>query len=178
MGRKSTVKYLDPNVREELDAMIRDGRATIDQMKEWLDNQLGDDAPSRAAVGRYKQSFEKGMEIYRISQDMAKQWGKKLQDDPDSSVAKLALQVLSSVALNTAQTMISGDESVPANELMFAGKALDHIARAEKTLVDRELKIRDQVIDKAVAVVEETARAQGMDDDQVKFWREKVLGIR
>lgn len=178
MGQKSTVTLIDPDVKAQLDQMIRDGRATIDQMKDYLDEQLGEDAPSRSAVGRYKHSMEKGMEVFRATQSMAEVWAKELEENPGSPVSQLAQQVLGGVALHTANSMITKGEAIPADKLMFAAKALDHLARAEKTSVDRELKIREKIIKQAADVVEEAAKSQGLGDDQVKFWREKILGIR
>ena len=46
--------------------------------------------------------------------------------------------------------------------------------------MEREIaaEIRRKAIEDAAATVEETARQQGLDEDQAQFWREKVLGIK
>ena len=178
MGQKSTVALIDDEVKAELDRMIRDGRATIDEMVHYLEERLGEDAPSRSAVGRYKKNVEEGFEGFRATQDIARVLAKTIEDEPDSPIAALGQQIFGTVCLNTANSMIRSGEQVPADKLMFMGKALESLAKAEKITVDRELKIREKVIREAVEVVEETAKAQGLGEEQVQFWREKVLGIK
>jgi hypothetical protein len=53
MGRKSAIVKLRPNLKAELDGMIAEGAATVDELTEWLGRVLPDDPPSRSAVGRY-----------------------------------------------------------------------------------------------------------------------------
>jgi len=167
MGKKSTVAQIDPAVKEQLDGMIRDGRATIDEMTRYLTEQLGEDAPSRSAVGRYKQSMEDGMQVFQATQGMADVWAKKLQDEPGSPIAQLAQQVLGSVALHTANSMMTSGEAIPAGELMFICKALDHLARAEKTSVDKEVKIRERIVKETMETVEKVAKQQGLSKDGI-----------
>lgn len=55
MARKSAVSKLPSSVRQELDRLIDDGGATIDELQRWLRQQVPDHVVSRSALGRYVQ---------------------------------------------------------------------------------------------------------------------------
>lgn len=179
MGRKSSIKDVSPELLAELNAAIRDDRMTIDQLTEFL-AEHGENK-SRTAVGRYRKNFREGMEVYAHSQEMAKVWSKSIEDSPESDVAKLARGVLSSVALNAAQTMINTGEAMPADQVMFLAKALDHIAKADMSDTQRILRIRQEAdrnaAKKAAAVVEKSAKANGVSPETIKAIRRDLLGM-
>ena len=81
MARRSSVAKLDPRIRESVDRAIRENRATIDDIVDKLDGIMGEDAPSRSAVGRYVKGAREQMQRYREAQEMAKVWVGKLEDD-------------------------------------------------------------------------------------------------
>lgn len=174
MGQKSTVAMIDPAVKDDLDRMIRDGRATIDAMVEYLQEQLGEDAPSRSAVGRYKKNMEEGFEVFRSTQDIARVLAEKIKDEPDSPIATMAQQIFGTICLNTANDLISSGQKVPADKLMFMGKALESLAKAQKTTADRELKIREKVIKEAAVAVEKAAKKQGVSEDGINALRKAL----
>lgn len=175
MGRQSTIKKLDPRIREAVDSAIRDGRATIADIV-GLINEMGGEA-SASAVHRYRQTFEEGMEVFKASQEMARVWGRKLEDEPESDVAGLARQVLSSVSLYTAQTMANSGEAMPAGEVMFLAKALDHLSKAAVNDTSRILKIRQEVAKKAAAEAVKSAKSSGLSDEAAELIRQKILGV-
>lgn len=177
MGQKSSILQIDAAVKAQLDQMIREGRATIDQMTAYLNEQLGEDAPSRSAIGRYKVSMEESMKVFQATQGMAQVWAKKLEEEPGSPVAQLAQQVLGSVALHTANAALNSGEAVPAGDLMFLCKALDHLSRAEKSTADRILKVRKEALQEAVAAVEEVAKSRGISAETRDEIRRRVMGI-
>lgn len=172
MGSKSSIARLDNRIKTAVDRAIQEGRMTIDEIVRLI-NEMGGDA-SRSAVGRYKQGMEESMETFRATQGMAQVWAKKLEEEPGSPIAQLAQQVLGSVALHTVNSVLNAGESVPAGDLMFLCKALDHLARAEKTSADRELKIRAEVTKKAAESAVVAAKKQGMSNDAVAMIRKAI----
>lgn len=175
MGRQSSVRRLDPRIKEAVDAALREGRMTIDEVVALIHEAGG--AVTRSAVGRYKQSFEEGMEVYRASQQMAQAWGKRLEDEPESNVAQLARGVLGSVALHTGQAMMQSGEAMPANEVMFLAKALDHLSKAELSDTQRILKIRQETARQAATVAVKQAKASGLSEEAAELIRQKILGV-
>ena len=65
MPRRSAIKRLDPRIREAVDKLVRDGRATIDDIVDRLEGMLGEHAPSRSSVGRYVKSTREKMARFR-----------------------------------------------------------------------------------------------------------------
>lgn len=175
MGRRSTVKDLDPRIKAEVDAALRDDRLTIDEIVALIREAGGD--VSRSAVGRYKQTFDEGMEVYRASQAMAQAWGKRLEEDPESNTAQLARSVLGSVALHTGQAMMQSGEAMPAGEVMFLAKALDHLSRAELSDTQRILRVRQEVAKQAATAAVKQAKASGLSDEAAEQIRQKILGV-
>ena len=181
MGRQSTIARLDPRIKEAVDTAIREGRATIDDivdLVEHMGRELGTgDEVSRSAVGRYKKTAEQAMEVYRVSQSMAQVWAKRIGEDPESDIARLASQVLGGVALNTANSMLGEGEPMPAGEVMFLAKALDHLARADKVTTDKILKVRQEVAKQAAEKAAKIARKGGMSRETVEEIRREILGV-
>ena len=175
MGRKSSIKDLDPKIREAVDAAIRDGRATIDDIVELI-NDLGGEA-SRSAVGRYKKNSEEQMRKWQDAREVSRGWMAKLDEDPDSDVGRLISEMLKTVAFQTVGSMMDDGEGVEPGDVMFLAKALKEMASADKLTAERIAKIRKEVAGEAAKVVEEATQAAGMDVDQVDFWRRKVLGV-
>lgn len=175
MGRKSSITRQDQRVKAEVDRLIREGRYTIDEIVAHL-KSLGADV-SRSAVGRYKKAMEDAAPVYRLAQEMSAVWAKRIEDDPDSDVGRLAAQVLSAVAWHTANNMMGSGKEIPASDVMFLGKALDHLARADKMTTERILKARQRERERGAKVMDEVAKAQGMNDEQARYWMGKFLGV-
>jgi hypothetical protein len=179
MPRRSKIEQLDPRVREIVDQLVREGRASIDDIVARLRELLGEtDAPSRSSVGRYAMRAKAQMARYREAQEVAKVWIGKLDAEPEGDVGRLLSEMLRTVAFQTLGELGGrGDGEVEAGEVMLLARAIKDLASADKLSAERELRIRREIATKAADVVTETARAQGMSEDQARFWREKVLGV-
>ncbi len=178
MARRSQIEQLDPRIREVVDQLIRAGRATHDDIVERLKDMLGEEAPSRSAVGRYAKRARAQMRRYREAQEVAKVWIGKLEEQPDSDVGRLLSEMLRTVAFQTLGDLGDREDgAVEASEVMLLARAIKDLASADKLSAERELRIRRETARKAADVVTETAKAQGMDEEQARFWREKVLGV-
>lgn len=171
MARKSTVAVLPEEIVAEINQLIRDG-CTIDEIMRAL-APLGTGV-SRSALGRYVKSARESMEKYRQGQEVAKVWLDKLESEPNGDVARLLPEMLRAVAFQTLSTMGESENPVDSQELMFLAKALKDLSGTSKLNMDIELKMRDvrkKTLAEAAEAVGETARAQGMTEEQVEFWR-------
>ncbi|MBN9477399.1 MAG: hypothetical protein ABS43_03715 [Bordetella sp. SCN 67-23] len=178
MARRSSIERLDPAIRDACNELIRSGH-TIDEIVQTL-RDLGANV-SRSAVGRFTKSARASMEKFREAQEVAKVWIDKLESEPNGDVARLLPEMLRAVAFQTLSTMGESESPVESQELMFLAKALKDVSGASKLNMDIELKLRQErekaKVESADAV-EKAARAQGMDEDQVMFWRQQVLGLK
>lgn len=177
MARRSTVAQLDPRIRESVDRAIREGRATIDDIVEKLDGLMGEDAPSRSAVGRYVKGAREQMQRYREAQEMAKIWVGKLEDDPNSDIGRLLSEMLRTVAFQQLATAGDDGAEVSTKDVMFLAGAIKDLANADKVSMERELKIRSEVAKQAAEKATEVAKRGGMSKEMVNNLRSELLGI-
>lgn len=179
-ARKSTITRLPPQLKEKLDSLIREGRYTIDELTDHL-NLLGADV-SRSAVGRHHMKVTEQMQSFAKARVVATAWVEKFGEAPQGDVGQLLIQMLQTIAFQNLGDM-TGDEGgkVGPMELMLLAKALQSMVSAEKTSLERQIKIREETRKQVLAEVEkrvnEGAKAAGMGEEQAAFWRQKVLGI-
>ncbi len=192
MGRQSSIKQLAPDLLDKLNELLRDPRISqLDataRINEILED-LGEDPISKSAVNRYKMSMDQVGRAIRESREMADIWIGKLGAAPQSKVANLTSEIIrnSLIDLSLAIQRITMGESDPevvagavkmVKDLAFSHEKLE---KAVSETTNREAKIKEQArqeaLQEAAKNAEETARAQGMDEDQVTFWRNKVLGV-
>lgn len=171
MSRKSSIKQLDPRIRTEVDAAIRDDRATVDDIVAII-RELGGNA-SRSAVGRYKQRAEEQMKRYREAQEVAKVWIGKLQTDPEGDVGRLLAEMLRTTAF---QTIGDIDEATP-QDIMFLGKALKDLASADTLTANRIMVVRREAAKEAAVVAVKEAKGAGLSDEAAEMIRKKILGV-
>lgn len=175
MGRKSSIKKLDPRVRDAVDAAVRDGRATIDDIVQLIEQHGGE--ASRSAVGRYVKNAKQQMEKFRQAKEIAKVWVGKFDEDPDGDVGRLLSEMLRTVAFQTISGFDDTEDGASAGEVMFIAKAIKELAQADKISADREIQIRREVAKQAAATVEQAATAAGYSADTIAGIKKEILGI-
>lgn len=159
MPRKSSVQELDPRLREVLDALIREGRHTLDEILAKLAELNDGNKPvSRSALGRYAQQAEQQMQRYREAQEVSKVWLAKLEAEPDGDVARLLPEMLRMVCFKTIGEMDDREEPAEAMEVMLLAKALDHLGKASGAHLAVELKMRE--VRKAAKAAAAEAKAE------------------
>jgi hypothetical protein len=171
MSRKSSIKQLDPRIKAEVDAAIREDRATIDDIVAIV-HALGGDA-SRSAVGRYKQRAEEQMKRYREAQEVAKVWIGKLQTDPEGDVGRLLAEMLRTTAFQTIGDLDAGTPQ----DIMFLGKALKDLASADTLTANRIMVVRREAAKEAAVVAVKEAKGAGLSDEAAEMIRKKILGV-
>jgi hypothetical protein len=176
MPRRSSVARLDPRIREAVDAAIREGRATIDDLVALIRAHGGE--ASRSAVGRYAQSMEQSLRRYRETQEIAGRWMAQFTENPDSDVGRLLAEMLKTIAF---QSMADTEAAEP--------KDLAHLARAVKDLASVDVvkaRLRAELAaetkaraDAAAATIEREAEAGRMrlSPEALATIREQIYGI-
>lgn len=171
MGRKSAVARMDPQIREAVDAAIREGRATIADIVAIIREMGG--VASRSAVGRYMQRAEEQMQKFREAQEVARVWIGKLQADPEGDVGRLLAEMLRTMAFQTIGDMETAD---PLSLAQLA-KALKDLASTDKLTADRILLVRREAAKEAADKVTTVARAKGLSAATVDELRREILGV-
>lgn len=197
MARKSSIDRLDPEIKAYIQAMLASGSMTLDELIGDLQARYPAAAtagslPSRSAVGRYGQKLERRLSAIRASTEAAKMIQAQAGDDKDARSEALTALVQTELfeailALQEADDPppegMTADE-VAAARVELLSKAAKNIAtltRSSINLKEFQTKVeeatRKRLLAEQEANLQEVAKAQGMDEAQVDFWRRKFLGI-
>jgi hypothetical protein len=189
MPRKSTVRRLPPELREQIGALLDEGR-TLDEITAHL-KQLGAEI-SRSSLGRYKQHLDKVGEKIRRSREVADALIAKLGAAPESKSTRLNVELMHGALLDLLLKVNEDGEDEEGGEgkgvtlepmgAMLLAKALDHLSRASKTDADLVGKIREQAEAAARKAAAETAvtaaRKGGLSAESADAIRREILGIK
>ena len=177
MPQKSRLTQLDPRIRGAVDDAIREGRASIDDIVLMI-RAMGGDA-SRSSVGRYVKNASEQLKKFREAQEIAKVWIGKLNAEPDGDVGRLLAEMLKTVAFQQIADMgeSEGDDRPSSMDLMLVAKSLDHLSKAQKTDVDRILRVRKEFAAQAADAAAKTATAKGLSSDTIEEIKRSILGI-
>jgi hypothetical protein len=174
MPRRSSVARLDPRIREAVDAAIRDGRATIDELVELIQSHGA--AVSRSAVGRYRKTFEDSLRRYREAQEVAGRWVEQFRADPDGDVGRLLAEMLKTLAF----TSLAERESADARDLHYLARAVRDLASADQAKQRMEAELRERTKARAEAAVAALEREDGdrrLPPEVLARVREQIYGI-
>lgn len=176
MGRKSSIVKLPPDVKEAIDRAIRDGRASAAEIVA-LVNAMGAEI-SESAVTRYARSAREQMQTFRQAQEIASVWAKHVGEQPNGDIAQLNLQLLSTLAFKVLSDINErADGSVAPMELMLLAKAVDHFSKADRTTLERELRVRKEMAVKAAECAAASAKQRGLSADAADQIRREILGL-
>ena len=195
MGRKSSIDRLDPEIKAYIQAMLASGGVTLNELIADLQQRYPAAArsgslPSRSAVGRYGQKLERRLSAIRASTEAARLIQQHAGDDKDARSEALTAMVQTELfeailALQEAhEPGADGERADPGERVALLSKAAKNIAtltRSSINLTEFQAKVeeatRKKLLAEQEANLQEVAKAQGMDADQVDFWRRKFLGI-
>ena len=182
MGRKSAIHKLEPDVRSYIEKLLREDRMTLDEMLSDIRGQFPEtDTPSRSSLYRYRAGFEEMTQSLREIETASRVLVDELGDGIGDKAGALLAQAVTTLATRAAfNAHEREDVSIKEiGELSRAARAAMQIRtmslkeRQEIEKVAREKLLREQESN-----LQKEAKAQGLDEDQVQFWREKVLGIK
>lgn len=195
MGRKSSIDRLDPEIKTYIQAMLASGSVTLDELIADLQARYpaaatAGDLPSRSAVHRYGTKLERRLSAIRASTEAAKMIQAHAGDSKDARSEALVAMVQTELfeailALQEADEIgEDGEKPDPGERVALLSKAAKNIAtltRSSINLKEFQAKVeeatRRKLLAEQEANLQEVAKAQGMDDSQVDFWRRKFLGI-
>lgn len=179
MAPRPNVDKLPTEIRDAAYELMRGGK-TVDEITAHLKGMGA--AVSRSGVGRWKKNAEKSMKAYRRASALGDGFAKSLKEDPEGKIGRLLIELGKTAVLDSLLAKSDdgdGDEEAPpvdTKELYFLSMAVKNFESAGNLNTARELKIREEVIAKAVKAVEKVATAGGMTADTVAKLRAAVIG--
>ncbi len=194
MGRKSTISRLPSEIKSYIEAMLATGGQTLDELIADLRERFpaeahAGDLPSRSAIGRYGQKLERRLSAIRASTEAAKLIQAQAGDDKDARSEALTALIQTELfeailALQEADDSDDDNKIDPSERvgiLSTAAKNIATLTRSSVNLKQFQAKVeeatRRKLLAQQEANLQEVAKAQGMDEAQVDFWRRKFLGI-
>ena len=179
MGRKSSVSRLDPEARKFLEKLIRDGRHTLDELLDAMRAKYPAADISRSGIHRYRVGFDEMMgrmrEIETASAALVDELGEGVGDKAGALLAQAVTTLATNAALNAHSEDVSIKEVAELARAARAAMQARTMSLKEREAVEEAA--RRKLLAEQEANLQEVAKAQGMDESQVDFWRRKFLGI-
>jgi|APLak6261664116_1056043.scaffolds.fasta_scaffold10859_2 hypothetical protein len=193
MAKRSTIKTQVPRpIQDEFNArLVAGGFADYEGLTEWLNERLAEEGLSvrisKTSAFRYGAEFQEQFERDMAEQRQLYQIAKtSLADnqDPEGVVREATIRTMQtrllriSIALRDAEEA-GDDPHLLAETSSKIAKAIADLGRmdiqSQKYKHEVEVQIKREALEAAAERVSEAAKAQGLDVDQARFWREKVL---
>jgi hypothetical protein len=180
--QQSSIDRLPDDIRKKLNALLRDPRVTqldatrrINAILEEIDHP---ETLSKSAVNRYKVRMDKVGEKIRQSREMASMWIGRLGAEPAGEVGKLLNEMVRYMAFEKVSEMAEDATSVEPKMIKELAIAIHRLEQAAEKNAKVEEDIRKRTLEEAADRAGDAARAQGLGEEQARFWREKVLGMK
>lgn len=156
MGRQSSIDRLPQEIREQLQALLRDPRWTQADVVSWINTVLEEEGHdtrlSKSAVNRYAVSMARVGERLQQSRAVAEMWIGKLGAQPQGKLGNLVNEILRTLAFDLSLTLQEGQidiETAPAVAGMLKDLAfsMEKLERAASENVKREKQLALEIAD-------------------------------
>jgi len=185
-NRKGKIHRLAPEARARIEELLDEDRWTLDEIFETVKLEFPDADFSRSGLHRYQPEYtqmrERMREIERVSDALVGGLGEGSADKANRLLAQAVTTAVTHAALKLQTRDDEGEEGVSMQELkdlsLAAGRAMkaQRLATEESLILERERKAREALLNEQNERLDAQARAQGMDADQVAFWRKVLMG--
>lgn len=179
--KRSKVSRLPPEMRGQIERFWREGRFTLNELQAWLHEQPRENPgamPSRTALGHYLAKYRTSVRKIQEAQAIAGRCVEQLGENPKGEVSRLLVQLLEALALQSLNQLDPETKPLESRELMFLSAAIRNLATAAKTGVDREIKIRKEVLANLKAGVIAKTRTGGLSPQSAAEIRAVIAEIK
>lgn len=186
---KSFMRKLSDQQQAFITRLLQEGRLTLNEMLDEIRAEFPADCiPSRSALGREKKNYVAEARQFREVAAMSEVLVKEFGEDPDDKGGMLLAQAVQAVVTKRAMDELTNDgedKEKPKMDIDAVG-ALARAARAaimtkSKAMENRSeirRQAREELLREQDVNLQKAAASQGMGEEQIQFWREKVLGIK
>ncbi|UYZ84296.1 DUF3486 family protein [Entomomonas sp. E2T0] len=184
MGRKSSLDKLPKPVIEFIQQLLRENRLTISELLDEVNNNFPEleNKPSRSALGRFSQNFNKRFEEHNKFKEMANIYVSQLGENTDDKTGMFLAQSLTMLLSRvTMEQLDKDDNQIIIKEAGLLAKAALDIQRARELSLKERLAIEEEARKRLLREqqdnLEKTAKAQGLSADYVDLLKREVLGV-
>ncbi len=173
MPRRSAVLTLPTPVKEWLDkALCEAGFANYQLLADEL-RERGYEI-SKSSIHRYGQQFEERLAALKVASEQARAIVDTAPDN-EGAMNEALMRLVQEKLFGVLQDI----EVDPAKvNLASLAKSIAELGRASVTQKKFAEEVRQQERERAAQLAGEMAKAQGLGEDQVNFWRKKFLGVK
>lgn len=174
MGRKSTIKRLEPEARKYLEKLLREDRHTLDELLAAMREQFPAAEVSRSAIHRHRVGFEEFMKGMREQQAMASVVVAELGENPDDKLGALLVQTITTLT-NQVAMQTAGGGDVDVETVRKLARAAKDVLAARRVDRQERLAIRQGARNELLAEQEERFKALGQSGDVDQDTLAKVI---
>ena len=174
MGRKSTIKRLEPEARKYLEKLLREDRHTLDELLAAMREQFPAAEVSRSAIHRHRVGFEEFMKGMREQQAIASVVVAELGENPDDKLGALLVQTITTLT-NQVAMQTAGGEDVDVETVRKLARAAKDVLAARRVDRQERLAIRQDARNELLAEQEERFKALGQSGDVDQDTLAKVI---
>ena len=180
--QQSSIDRLPEDIREQLQGLLRDPRVTqlgaTARINAIMEEEGHPERLSKSSVNRYAVKMEEVGSKLRQSREVAKMWIGKLGAEPQGEVGKLLNEMVRTLAFEVTMRLAEGNvDDVEPKMIKELATGIHRLERAASENTKHDEEIRKRVLAEAAERAGDAAQAQGMTEEQARFWREKVLGV-
>ncbi len=190
MTRPSSIDTLDTAIQAEIGRLRMQG-CTIDAIVQHLRTMHGVTTVSRSALGRHVKGLERVAEQIRRSREVATALVQQLGDAPESETARLNIEIMHSAILDLKMRTADGEDVDKGGAAALAGnpegimllsKAIDHLAKAQKSNLDFVAMVEKRAIERAMkeaaVAVDKVTKARGISADTSELIKAAIFGVK
>ncbi|MGX9522484.1 DUF3486 family protein [Vibrio mediterranei] len=187
-NRKSKVDLLPSSIRDQLNALLREGSMTQKDIRLAI-NQLIDESGlpedaklSRSGFNQYAKRMESmGLRI-KQAREVAEVWTTKLGDAPLSDIGKLLQEFVRTMAFETSMHMMDeaakeGADPIPPKALGQLALVVQRIEQAAMSSHKVEKAIREEAKKEIAEQTEKIVKRAGISEETAADIRRKILGM-
>ena len=149
MGRKSTLRRLQPEIQAEINRILSEGRLTLDELLEHL-RGIGVEGVSRSALGRQKQKIDKIAAKLRQSREMTEALVREIGPAvEEGQQGRLLVEVLRRLVFDHLEKRLTSEDEesqdIDNQGFFFLAKAIKEMSQANRLDQDFEAKVREWI---------------------------------
>lgn len=174
MGRKSTIKRLEPEARKHLEKLLREDRHTLDELLVAMRERFPNAEVSRSALHRHRQGYEELVKGMREQQAIASLVVSELGENPDDKAGALLVQTITTLTNQVALTA-AGEGEVDVETVRKLARAAKDVIAARRVDRQERLAIRQEARDELLAEQEARFDALGQSGEIDQVTLAKVI---
>lgn len=178
MPRKSSIQALDPALKSRIEALLGEGRLTLDQILGQIRTEFPDHKPpSRSALGRYKQSVDEIAQHMREANQVLDVWTQQFREVPHGDMGRTMLELLRLQAFHATQTLAgeaARGESVDVKALAALGRVAQQIEDAMRLNQDTRARLRAELAQEVETTLASAPRK--LDAEALALVRRAIRG--